>query len=97
MLKHEVYGVDMEKTGHVFALVDYKDVHAKTEQIECLLCNDLIVTYVDERSLVEKIFMPGIFEKYKVLLKTLTKESLYLIFGFLIFLNISMLNIKKFL
>ncbi|MDP2453405.1 MULTISPECIES: hypothetical protein [unclassified Kaistella] len=95
--KHQIYGLDLDKTGHVFALVDYQDSRAKKEEIECLLCNDAIVNYVDNRSVVERVFLSNIVEKYRALSETLTKESLYLLFGFLILLTVSILNIKKFI
>ena len=95
--KHEIYGLDLDKTGHVFALVDYQDSGAKKEEVECLLCNDVIAHYVDNRSAFEIVFLSHIFEKYTALATTLTKESLYLLFGFLILLNVSILNIKKFI
>lgn len=94
--KHQIYGLDLDKTGHVFALVDYQDSQTK-EEIECLLCNDVIVNYVDNRSVVERVFLSNIVEKYRALSETLTKESLCLLFGFLILLNISIVNIKKFI
>ena len=95
--KHEIYGLDLDKTGHVFALVDYQDSSIKKEEIECLLCNDVIVNYLDNRSVFERVFLSHIFEKYSALSATLTKESLYLLFGFLILLNVSILNIRKFI
>lgn len=95
--KHEIYGLDLDKTGHVFALVDYQDLGAKKEEVECLLCNDVIAHYVDNRSAFERVFLSHIFKKYSALSTTLTKESLYLLFGFLILLNVSILNIKKFI
>ena len=97
MEKHEIYGVDLDKTGHIFALVNYQDSREKKEEIECLLCDDVIVNYVDNRSVFERAFLSNIFEKYKSLSSTLTKESLYLLFGFLILLNVSILNIKEFI
>lgn len=95
--KHEIYGLDLDKTGHVFALVDYQDSGAKKEEVECSLCNDVIVHYVDNRSAFERVFLSHIFKKYSALSTTLTKESLYLLFGFLILLNVSIFNIKKFI
>jgi hypothetical protein len=38
--------LDLEKTGHLFATVNYVDPKAeKYEEIECLLCNDVIVLF----------------------------------------------------
>ena len=42
--EHDFYGLDLDQTGHVFALVNYKDSQAKKEEVDCLLCNDVIVT-----------------------------------------------------
>ena len=61
--KHIYYGVDLDKTGHVFALVDYQDSSTKKEEIECLLCNYVIVNYVDNRSVFERVFFFHIFLK----------------------------------
>lgn len=95
--KHEIYALDLDQTGHIFALVDYKDALVRKEEMECLLCDDLIVTYFDDRSDAERLFFSPLFEKYQSLSQTLIKESLYLLFGFLILLNVSILNIKKFI
>lgn len=95
--KHEIYGLDLDKTGHVFALVDYQDSSTKKEEVECLLCNDVIVNYLDNRSVFERVFLSHIFEKYSALSATLTNESLCLLCGFLILLTVSILNIKKFI
>ncbi len=95
--KHEIYALDLDQTGHIFALVDYKDALVRKEEMECLLCDDLIVTYVDDRSAAERLFFSPLFEKYRSFSQMLTKESLYLLFGFLILLNVSILNIKKFI
>lgn len=83
--KHDIYGVDIDKTGHIFALVDYKNPNAKEIEYECLLCNDVIY---DE-------YKPSFFDDFKFYLQQFPKEAFYLIFGFLIFLNISMLSIKE--
>lgn len=82
--KQETYGLDLEKTGHLFATVNYQDPNAKEIEYDCLLCNDVI------------------YDKYKpffndsqFFIKQLPKEAFYIIFGFLIFLNISMFSIKE--
>ncbi|MGO4709616.1 hypothetical protein AB4Y90_10975 [Chryseobacterium sp. 2TAF14] len=85
--KHEIYGVDMDKTGHIFALVNYKNPNAKEidEEYECLLCNDVIY---DE-------YEPSFLDDCQFYLQQLPTEAFYLIFGFLLFLNISMFSIKE--
>lgn len=85
--QHGWYAFDLEKTGHLFVTVNYQNPNSKETEYECLLCNDVIY---DE-------YKPSFFDDYQFYLLQLPKETFYLIFGFLIFLNISMLNIKKYL
>lgn len=87
--RQENYGLDLEKTGHLFATVNYQDPNAKETEYDCLLCNDVIYNYVDEGD-----YYKG-YTKLKYQLSQLPKEAFYLIFGFLIFLNISMFSIKE--
>lgn len=82
--KQEAYGVDMEKTGHFFALHFYKDPN-KTER-----GYDVIG---DEYHYNHKPTYQG-FEKINYLLE-LPKQAYYIIFAFLLFLNLSMLSIKE--
>ncbi|WP_343662929.1 hypothetical protein [Chryseobacterium mucoviscidosis] len=77
--KQYTYAFDIEKTGHIFAVHYYKDPKAK--EVECLLCNDAIYTYA-EPTFKDKFFK-------------LPKEAFFIIFGFLLFLNISMFSIKE--
>ena len=81
--KHEIYGLDLEKTGHIFVLVNYKNYYIEEEP--CLLCNDVIYDYIE----------PTFYENYLSHVKQLPNQAYYLIFGFLIFLNISMFSIKE--
>lgn len=83
--KQETYGLDLDKTGHLFATVNYQDPNAKETEYDCLLCNDVIF---DE-------YNPTFINDSQFFIKQLPKESFYLIFGFLIFLNISMFSIKE--
>ena len=82
--KQEAYGVDMEKTGHFFALHFYKDPNR-------------IERYYDnvggEYHHGNKPSYTG-FEKIKYVLE-LPKQAYYIIFAFLLFINISMLSIKE--
>ena len=92
--KHEVYGVDLEKTGHIFALVDYKDPNKIEEP--CYLCND--IETIDFGSIVnDEIPKPNFYDNSIKFSKNLSHEAFYIIFGFLLFLNVTMLNIRKFL
>ncbi|GGG49504.1 hypothetical protein GCM10007332_08780 [Epilithonimonas arachidiradicis] len=83
--KHEMYGLDLDKSGHFFALVNYRDPNTIEMEYECLLCNDVIY---DE-------YKPSFFDDFQFYLQKFSKESFYLVFGFLIFVNISMLSIKE--
>lgn len=88
--KQDQYMVDLEKTGHIFVIYTYIDPSTKLLD-ECLLCNDF-VTWVSEEN---DRFGASIGEKMTTSLTTLPEQSFYLIFGFLIFLNISMFSIKE--
>lgn len=83
--KHDWYSLDIGKTGHLFVTVNYKNPNAKETEYECLLCNDVIY---DE-------YKPSFLDDFQFYLQQLPKEAFYLIFGFLIFLNISMFSIKE--
>ena len=85
--KHETYGLDLDKTGHVFALVIYKDSIKEAEP--CYLCNDYIGYFEVDR------FQS--FTDFKLYLSNLPTNGYYIIFGFLLLVNVSMLNIKKFI
>ncbi|WPO89765.1 hypothetical protein [Chryseobacterium sp. HR92] len=83
--KQEQYAVDLEKTGHIFAVYSYIDPKVQYPEYECLLCNDVI----------RPEYKPDFFEKIQLLLTKLPKDTYYFIFGFFIFLNISMFSIKE--
>ncbi|MGE8554492.1 MAG: hypothetical protein ACN6OB_11245 [Chryseobacterium jejuense] len=87
--KQESYGVDIEKTGHLFAIHEYKDPNKKIEKDHYFSCGtgDATIHYKTD------IQYKG-FDKLKYSTE-LPKQSLYMIFGFLLFLNISMLSIKE--
>ncbi|MGN7866006.1 hypothetical protein [Chryseobacterium sp. 22458] len=83
--KQDQYAVDLEKTGHIFAVYNYITPNAQAPEYACLLCNDVI----------RPEYKPDFFEKIQLLLTELPKDAYYIIFGFLLFLNISMLSIKE--
>ena len=87
--KHERYGLDMERTWHFFVLVYYKDTNAKNNLLEYyfVICGTSFLYRYDVND------SENIFEK--LVKGSLPKDCYYLIFGFLILLNISMLSIKK--
>ena len=84
--KHETYAIDLEKTGHLFAVVNYIDPNIQELDIPIFTCG----TYYNNTKYEENYLSRT--EKF---LLALPKESYYIIFGFLIFLNISMLSIKE--
>jgi hypothetical protein len=82
------YGLDIEKTSHFFALHFYKDpnVVEKCHIMDCGTRDATIFYRMDDN-------YKGL-EKFKYLLQ-LPKQSYYIMFGFLLFLNISMFSIKE--
>ncbi|WP_312765948.1 hypothetical protein [Epilithonimonas sp.] len=90
IVKQETYALDIEKTGHFFATVNYQDPKLDKYENECLLCNDLI-TITDGGG----FYQPKFFENFQRNIVLLPKQTFYLIFGFLIFLNISLFSIKE--
>lgn len=90
--QQEQYAVDLEKTGHIFAVYSYIDPKVQYPEYECLLCNDTIYWGPAETF---NNFETTRYGKIFNLFTTASKETSYIIFGFLIFLNISMLSIKE--
>lgn len=95
--KQETYGLDLEKTGHLFATINYINPNAKVLKYECLLCNDNFTDYRDPTVMNEiSDFINR--EYYKTFFENISKlpnGAFIIIFGFLLFLNISMLSIKE--
>ena len=87
LAKQDQYAVDLEKTGHIFAVYNYVNPKVQYPEYKCLLCNDTIDWGPAETD--------SYYGKITTALTTLPKDTYYFIFGFLIFLNISMLSIKE--
>lgn len=92
--KNDMYAIDTEKAGNIFA-VHYYVEPTKEKESEYLLCNDLIYE-VEEPTFMDKFLafnqhFQTVFEN----VSELPKSAYYIIFGFLLFLNISMLSIKE--
>ena len=86
--QQDTWCLDLEKTGHFFVTVNYKDPNAKEFKYECLLCNDVIAEHY-EPSFFEKItYQFSEFGK-------LPKPAYYIIFGYLILLNVSILSLVR--
>jgi len=95
--KQDTYGVDIGKTGHIFVIVNYPDQNSHRENIECLLCYDVIYTDVEPTfrgrisDFINKKYTETFFEN----ISKLPRGAYYIFFGFLLFLNMSMLSIKE--
>ncbi|WBV52514.1 hypothetical protein [Chryseobacterium gambrini] len=92
--KNDMYAIDTEKTGNIFA-VHYYVEPTKEKESEYLLCNDLIYE-VEEPTFMDKFLafnqhFQTVFEN----VSQLPKGAYYILFAFLLFLNISMLSIKE--
>lgn len=88
--KHEIYGVDLDKTGHIFAWVDYKDPNKISEP--CYLCNDVVII---DSGIFYRGEMPTSkpFDAFAHNLRNLPRNAFYLIFGYLILFQISVLSL----
>lgn len=82
----ETYGIDLEQTGHLFAI--------NFEEEDYLRFNDCGTGLTPNIYFLQSNFYGG-FSTFVYLVSQLPKEAFYLIFGFLILLNISMLSIKE--
>lgn len=87
LANQETFGIDVGKTGHFFSVHFYKDPNTIERSYDaiggCIVyIEDIKKTYID-------------FRNFENLVSNLPKQSFYIIFGFLLFLNISMLSIKE--
>ena len=84
--KQYQFGLDLDKTGHLFAVHIYKDPNKIEEP--CYLCDDTVAIFY-EPSFFEKItYQFSEFGK-------LPKPAYYIIFGYLILLNVSILSLVR--
>lgn len=95
--KPEYYGIDLV-TGNLVVSSDYPKPKDLNEKFECLLCNDSIVNPEDFKQnfipqMLENINLS--FQSQRYVLAHLPEPAYYIIFSFLIFLNISMFSIKE--
>lgn len=96
--KQDVYGVDVDKTGHIFAITEYKDPNEEPSYFG----NDL-VAIIDNGSIADKMtWSDQLYFKIKRFCNDFQNDLLklptnifYIIFGFLIFLNISVFEISR--
>ncbi|UHO37001.1 hypothetical protein H5J24_14625 [Chryseobacterium capnotolerans] len=83
--KQETFCADIGATGHIFAIHEYVDPNKHIHENICSVGPDII--YKEENQYTG-------FDQLKSFAK-LPKQSFYMIFGFLVFINISMLSIKE--
>ncbi|WP_407404985.1 hypothetical protein [Chryseobacterium sp.] len=84
--KQENYILELEKTGHLFAFNSQEEDHIQF--------NDCGFGWSPTIYFLQSNYYGG-FSTFVYLVSQLPKEAFYLIFGFLILLNISMLSIKE--
>lgn len=82
------YDIDLDKTGHIFAIHSFIDPTLKD------IDTSLMYRCVTIRGFPEEHYYKG-FQKFEYQLAQLPQQSFYMIFVFLLFLNISMLSIKE--
>ncbi|MEE6128608.1 hypothetical protein V2E39_14525 [Chryseobacterium arthrosphaerae] len=86
--KQYQYEIDLEETGHIFAVHSFIDPTLKDIDMSLMFrCGTL-------SHFPEEYYFRG-FQKFEYQLSHLPQQSFYMIFGFLLFLNISMLSIKE--
>ncbi|UKB78276.1 hypothetical protein [Chryseobacterium sp. MEBOG07] len=83
--KQEAFCVDMEKTGHFFAVHFYKDPDKEIRSVYgCIVGGN---DYREKENL--NLIKPESFINH------VPQQTFYIIFGFLLFVNISMFSIKE--
>ncbi|MCT2406686.1 hypothetical protein NZD88_03830 [Chryseobacterium antibioticum] len=85
LAQQETYAIDVEKTGHFFAVHFYKDPNKNYAT-----CGG---TVGGERYYVEKDQIN--FSDPENVIKNLPKQAFYILFGFLFLVNMSMFSIKE--
>ena len=84
--KQKQFGLDLDKTGHIFAVHIYKN----SNKNEINYYGGDVVYY----ELPDDYYLKG-FRKFQYQLSHLPKNTFYLIFGYLILLNISILSLVR--
>lgn len=77
-------GLDIEKTGHFFAINEYEE---PVEEREIICGTSALEPYIEKKVL--NVINPESFVNH------VPKECFYIIFGFLLFVNVSMFSIKE--
>jgi len=85
--KQDTFGVDIEKTNHLFAVHLYEDP-SKSERAYDVIGKCVVYTDDFKKNTLNLI-------RPETLINHVPKQTYYIIFGFLLFLNISMFSIKE--
>ncbi|ROI03862.1 hypothetical protein EGI16_10460 [Chryseobacterium sp. G0240] len=85
--KQYQYAIDLEKTGHIFAIHDFRDATV-------MIDTSLMERCGTDHYFPEEYYFKG-FQKFEYQLSQLPQQSFFIIFGFLVLLNISMFSIKE--
>ena len=85
--KQDTFGVDIEKTNHLFAVHLYEDP-SKSERAYDVIGKCVLYTDDFKKNTLNLI-------RPETLINHVPKQTYYIIFGFLLFLNISMFSIKE--
>lgn len=85
---HKKYGVDLDKTGHIFVLINYKN--PLIQEIEIFRCGTGLMMEYEKNP---KYFKG--YKKFQYQISQLPEKAFYLIFSFLIFLQISVLGLVR--
>lgn len=84
----EKYGMDLDNTGHIFVLVNYKN--PIIQEIEIFRCGTgLMMEYQNNPK-----YFKG-YKKFQYQISQLPEKAFYIIFSFLIFLQISVLSLVR--
>lgn len=82
------FGLDLDKTGHLFAVHIYKDPNKIEDEVDLFSGDVVYYEFPDD------YYLKG-FQKFQYQLSHLPKNTFYLIFGYLILLNISILSLVR--
>ncbi|UPQ75798.1 hypothetical protein [Chryseobacterium nepalense] len=90
--KQSSYYLDLDKTGHFFVILKLDGASLFTNDDIVDRCGNEIIDFSSDY--FKKYYLKG-FQKFEYQLTKLPENSYYVIFSFLLFLNISMFSIKE--
>ncbi|MFC3161277.1 hypothetical protein SAMN05443633_101352 [Chryseobacterium arachidis] len=93
LTKQPTYHLDLDKTGHFFVVNQPLISNSPMYNDDTIgRCGNEVIDFTNEQFRIS--LLKG-FSKFEYQLTKLPEQSFYIIFGFLLFLNISMLSIKE--